>query len=272
MSETGQMTRMQKVASGLLGGAGKVWFLAALIGQGAFIGFIILYYGVRTVTGNFAGWNDKPIITGYVEGDTVGNLMFIAHVMLAAVVTIGGLLQLIPSLRRRFPTFHRWNGRIFIIIAFFMAFGGIWMGWVRGSQLSVISAIAITINGLLILVFATIAWWHAAARRIEIHKRWAMRTFMVVNGVWFLRIGIMAWILINRGPVGINGKLSGPADIVLIFGCYLIPLALLELYSAAQRSQNAGFKIFTALLVLLAAGITAIGIFGTVALMWGPYI
>src|ERR1700751_3646407 len=87
--------------------AAVLWFAVAFVGQAAFIGFILVFYGVRTATGNFAGWNDKPLITGYVKGDDVGNIVFAAHVLLASVVTLGGLMQMIPALRRRWPRLHR---------------------------------------------------------------------------------------------------------------------------------------------------------------------
>ena len=256
----------------LLKGSGVAWFSVAAVGQAAFIVFIVAFYGWRTVTGNFAGWNDKPLITGHVEGDDVGNLVFAAHVLLAAVVTLGGLMQLFPWLRRRLPTLHRWTGRAFLSIAIVLALSGVWMSVVRGTYLSVVSAVAILINGLLILVFATLAWRYARKRAFETHRRWAMRTFMVVSGVWFLRVGLMGWVVLNHGPVGMNKTMSGPADIALTFGSYLIPLAVLELYFAAGRSPNPALKLLASGVVLFATAYTAVGIFGAVMLMWGPYI
>jgi hypothetical membrane protein len=59
---------------------------------------------------------------------------------------------------------------------------------------------------------------------------------------------------------------------VLTFGSYLIPLALLEIYFAASRTTNPVAKVFVALLIVAAAAYTAIGVFGTVAFMWAPYL
>jgi hypothetical protein len=252
--------------------AGVLWFVVAAIGQTAFIGFILAFYGVRTATGNFAGWNDKPLIDGYIKGDDAGNIVFAAHVLLASVVTLGGLMQMIPGLRRKWPRLHRWTGRTFLVIAIFMALSGVWLAAVRGTYLSVISAVAILINGLLILIFAGLAWRHAVKRRFEQHRRWAMRTFMVVSGVWFLRVGLMGWIVVNQGPVGMTKDMSGPADIVMTFGSYLIPLAFLELHGAAERSAGDVRKILTAALIVVASAFTAAGVFGTIAFMWAPYI
>lgn len=255
-----------------LRGASVLWFTVAAIGQIAFIGFILAFYGARTATGNFAGWNDKPLIDGYMKGDDLGNVVFAAHVLLASIVTLCGLMQMIPVLRRRWPHLHRWSGRTFLSLAIFMALSGVWLAVVRGTYLSVISAVAILINAVLILIFAGLAWRYAIQRRFEQHRRWAMRTFMVVSGVWFLRVGIMGWIVINHGPVGMTDKMSGPTDIVLTFGSYLIPLAVLELYEAAQRSDNGGLKALTATVLALAAAFTAVGVFGAIAFLWGPYL
>jgi hypothetical protein len=252
--------------------AGVLWFVVAAVGQTAFIGFILAFYGVRTATGNFAGWNDKPLIDGYIKGDDMGNVVFAAHVLLASVVTLGGLMQMIPALRRKWPRLHRWTGRTFLVIAIFMALSGVWLAVVRGTYLSVISAVAILINGLLILIFAGLAWRHAVKRRFEQHRRWAMRTFMVVSGVWFLRVGLMGWIVVNQGPVGMTKDMSGPADVVMTFGSYLIPLAFLELYGAVERNGDGVRKALMAALIVVASVFTAAGVFGTIAFMWGPYI
>lgn len=256
----------------LLRRAGLAWFLVAASGQGAFIWMIIAHYGRRTVAGDLAGWNDKPIIKGYVSGDHVGNLMFAVHVLLAAVVTLAGLMQLLPVIRRRAPALHRWNGRLFFVISFTMALGGLWLTWVRHTYLSTISAISVSLNGGLILVFAALAWRLAVARKFEAHRRWAMRAFMVVNGVWFLRVAIMAWVMVSGGGFGMNHTLSGPADILLQFGSYLIPLAVLEVYFHAQRSERPVVRYRAASLVMAMTVVTAGGAVGAVAFMWGPYM
>lgn len=256
----------------LLRWSAVTWFLVAAIGQAAFVWMILAHYGRKTLVGNFAGWNDKPLIKGYVSGDMTGNAVFAAHVLLAAVITAGGLLQLLPTVRKRAPSLHRWVGRVFFSIAIIMALSGLWLTWDRGTYLSIISAIAVSVDGLLILAFATFAWRCALRRDFNAHRRWAMRTFMVVNGVWFLRVGLMAWVLLTAGGVGMNESLSGPADIVIQFGAYLMPLAVLEAYFLAQSSNVRSTKRKVAGLVFLAAAITLLGSVGAVVFMWWAYM
>lgn len=250
---------------------GVLWFIVAAIGQLAFVWFILAHFGGHTLAGNPEGWNDKPLIDGHIPGDTAGNTMFAIHALFAAIITVGGLLQLVPQVRRAAPWFHRWSGRLFLVAAGIMAVGGLWLVWGRGTYLSLVSGISVSLNGVLILLFAALAWRLAVQRRIDAHRRWAMRLFMVVNGVWFLRVGLMGWVLANQGPVGMNRTLSGPADLVITYGSYLIPLALLELYFAARRARSPAAKWAASVLVLLATTFTALGVFGTIAIMWRPY-
>lgn len=257
-------------SANLLSWSGKIWFAVAATGQAVFILYILGFYGPRTATGNYEAWNDGQIITGFVPGDLIGNLVFGSHVLLAALITLGGLLQLTPALRHRYPALHRWNGRLFLTLAMIMALGGLWATWFRGSHLSIVSGLSVSLNGVLIIIFASFTLRHAIARRIAVHERWAMRTFMAVSGVWFFRVGLMAWVVVNQGPVGMTEDLTGPADIALSVSSYALPLAALEIYQAAKRSPSAWAKIGAASLTLVLTLVTAIGVLAASAFMWLP--
>lgn len=250
--------------------SGRAWFTVAAIGQLAFVGFITAFYYTRTFSGDFAAWNDKALIEGFKEGDVTGNMMFAIHVVLAAVMTVTGLMQLIPQIRSRAPIVHRMSGRVFVLLACLLAIGGLWMAWVRGTQLSSINAVGISLNGVLILAFAAPTVAYAVRRKIALHQRWAMRFFLVASGVWFVRVGIMGWLTIAQGPVGMNATMTGPADIVITFGSYLIPLAIYEAYHRAQSASSDTLKASAATLVLVATLVTAIGVHGTIFNMWLP--
>ncbi|MCR9196124.1 MAG: DUF2306 domain-containing protein [Hyphomonas sp.] len=252
--------------------SGRAWFTVAAIGQLAFVVFIIAFYYTRTFSGDFAAWNDKALIDGFKEGDIMGNMMFAIHVVLAAVMTVSGLIQLIPQIRSRAPRVHRMSGRVFVLLACLLALGGLWLGWVRGTQLSSISALSVSLNGVLVLAFAVPTVAYAVRRNIALHQRWAMRFFLVASGVWFVRVGIMGWLSIAQGPVGMNASMSGPADIAITFGSYLIPLAIYEAYYRARSSSYDTAKASAATLVLVATLVTAIGVYGTIFNMWLPIL
>lgn len=252
--------------------AGVIWFLVATAGQWIFAYYIAMYYGRKTLTGDYGTINDRGLISGYVDGDFVGNLLFLSHVLLAMVMIVGGTMQLTPFLRQRFPAVHRWTGRVFLLIALTLAVGGYFMTWAQGVRLSDIGAMGVSFNAHLIVFFSALTFFYAYKRKIDTHRRWAMRLFIVANGVWFFRICLMGWYMMHQGPLGNSRQLDGPADIAISFACYLVPLVLLELYQLASDSRSAAFKWTMAGVTLTGAGATAFGVFAAYMMMWSSHL
>ena len=203
-------------------------------------------------------------------GQPATNLFLGLHLLLAGIVTVGGPLQLVPWVRARFIGFHRWNGRAYGLAAIGASLAAFYLVAKRGTIAGPTMSVAISLDGVLILVCAAMAWRQARARRIDSHRRWAMRTFMVASGVWFYRVGLMAWFLVNRGPAGHTDSFDGPFDVFWAYGCYLLPLALLELHQLIKDRGGAAAKLGMAGLIGAAALATGLGVFGAVVGMWLP--
>lgn len=258
-------------AARLLRAAAVAWFGAAAVGQLAFAVYVAGFYGRATATGHPERWNEV-MPHGYVAGDTFFNLVLGLHLAFAVVVTVGGVLQLIPAIRRSWPAFHRRLGRTYLAAAAVMAVGGLVMVWGRGAVGDLPQHVAISLNALIVLACAAAAWRHARARRFDRHRVWALRLFLAVSGVWFFRVGLMAWIVANRGPAGFDPeRFSGPFLTALAFGVYVVlPLGVLELYLRAQRGRRDGARyamagVLAALTLTMTAGIAA-----ATALLWLP--
>src|SRR5262249_35081574 len=117
---------------GALNAAATSWFVVAAIGQAMFALYAIGAYGRANVLGRFEQWNKVlPRGHGYISGDTVGNLALGLHLSLVAVVMIGGPLQLIPAVRRRWPAFHRLTGRLYLVSVLIMSVGGLFLNLTR---------------------------------------------------------------------------------------------------------------------------------------------
>lgn len=251
--------------------AAASWFVVAALGQLLFATYIAGFYGRVTVAGHPERWN-QVMPHGYVSGDVFFNLVLGLHLAFAFVITVGGVLQVIPSLRRARPSLHRWMGRAYVVAAAILAGGGLTMVWGRGAVGDLPQHVAISLNALIIFACAATAWRHARARRFDRHRVWALRLFLAVSGVWFFRIGLMAWIVANRGPAGFDpDTFSGPFLTTLAFGVYVVlPLSLLELYLRAQRSCRVGAQYaMTAALAVLTL-VTAVGVAAAAALLWLP--
>ena len=250
---------LNSVADTALKAAARFWFVVAVIGQWAFMYYIVAFYGTSTFTGNFQAWSkNRGLFKGYVPGDTAGNLVFASHALLAAVIAFGGAIQLIPWIRTRALAFHRWNGRLFFVTASGLSLSGLYMNWVRGARADVVGAIATSLNAVLIFSCIGLAWRSVRAREISSHRRWAVRTYLLANAQWFIRIGVVACFIINRGQVGMTKSFFYFAD----FACYLLPLFLLELYLCVKdRASPSGQFAMAGVLVVFTL-FMAVGIFG----------
>lgn len=258
----------------LLNLAVTTWFIVTTTGQWAFGIYILAFYGTSTASGDFDRWNEV-LPHGYVKGDWTGNLIVGMHVLFAAMLVFGGPLQLLPSLRKVAPGIHRWIGRIYATTAVIVATGGFVMVWTRGAVGDRGQHVSISIQTIYIIIFALLAWRHARARQFDKHRRWAIRLFMVVSGVWFFRVGLMCWLVINGRPAGFDPKtFSGPFLTALAVCVYALPvsLLLLELYFYAQKTTKSVVITTIALLIFIVTALMAVGVFGAIAGMWLPRI
>ncbi|MFN7784466.1 MAG: DUF2306 domain-containing protein [Lysobacterales bacterium] len=247
----------------------RLWFVGAAAGQTAFAAFILAFVLPRLAAGDLPGLNDKPHLTGYQPGDAMGNIQLIAHLLLGALMTVSGLLQLLPALRRRWPALHRWNGRLFLLSALITTLSGFYLTWIRGSQLNLGSALSTSANGVLILLALAFAWQAARQRDFAAHRRHALRAFLLVNGVWFLRLGmVMTGTLMAAG--GKQLEVDGPVFLAVSLLSWALPLALLELYLLAERSPRAGMRFAVAGVLAGAALLTTAAGLAAWLFLWSP--
>lgn len=246
------------------------WFAVTVIGQLIFVVYVVAVYGGAVLRGDLKGWN-AVMPHGYVPGETMGNLSIGMHLLLAAIIMVGGALQLVPNIRSRAPRFHHWNGRMYLTGAVFAAASGLYMMWTRGTVGNVVQHAGTSLNALLIFAFAYLALVRAIGRDIAAHRRWALRLFLCVGGVWFFRVGLMFWIAVNGGPAGFDPKtFTGPFLSFLAFAQYLLPLAVLELYLACRRGGGTTEHIGMAGIMIVATAITVIGVAVATMGMWLP--
>lgn len=248
----------------------KLWFSLAAIGHWLFLAYILAVFYPPVAQRGLMALEGMHLPSGFVEGDTVGNIAAVAHVLLAAVIIGGGPLQLIPAVRSRFPVFHRWLGRSYVAAAVLSATGGLYMTWTRSNIGDTISHLGITGDGLLILLCAFMATRYAMTRRMDVHRRWAMRLFLVASAVWFFRVGLMGWTMLTGG-IGIEWEsFTGPFLYFLGFAQYALPLAMLQWYFVCQRRASARMRYSFAGTLLGLTVFMGIGIFAATMGMWLP--
>lgn len=265
---TGQSQR--KLISRSFNTSVTLWFILTVIGQWIFAVYVAAFYGGAAMEGDFMKWN-RVLPHGYVEGETMGNLAVALHLLFAVIVMVGGPLQFSAKIRKWSPKFHRFSGRIYIGSAFLISLSGIYMVLSKGTISGWVGDLSVSINGALILLFAYLSIKRAMQKNFVAHSEWVLRLFLAMGGVWFFRIGLMFWLLINNGPVGFDPEtFRGPFLIFLGFGQYLIPLGIAELYLFAKKTKKPSIQITTTFILLVCTLITVVGTFAATMGMWLP--
>lgn len=251
------------VADGALNRAVQFWFVVTVIGQLVFAFAVASFYGLTALRGDLHAWS-KVLAHGYIPGDGVGNLVLAAHLVSAVVIIIAGALQLVPQIRNRFPVFHRWNGRVYIVTAFSVSLAGLYLMWVRGTVGDLSQHLGTSLMAVLIMLCAVMALRYAMARDFKTHRRWALRLYLVVSASLFIRAGIFLAIFLNHGPFGFDAAtFRGPFLTFISFAQYLVPLGVLELYLRTQDRPTGLRRIAMAtslfvLTLVMGAGIFAV--------------
>lgn len=250
--------------------ATRFWFAVLFLGQLIFAFTVASFYGLTALRGNTAVWN-KVLAHGYIAGDHMGNAALLTHIGSAVFIILAGAIQLLPQIRNRFPIFHRWIGRLYIVSAFSVSLAGLYLMWVRGSVGDFSQKLGTSLMATLIMVFAVMALRNAMARDFQTHRRWALRLYFTVSASLFIRAGVFLSILVNHGPFGFDpSTFTGPFLTFISYAQYLVPLAVLEIYFAVQRKPGAWRRFAMAgALFVLTLGLGA-GIFGVTAIAFVP--
>src|ERR1700746_602360 len=262
--------QLSSVANTTLNVAARSWFVVTVVGQLFFAFAIASFYTLTALRGDYHGWN---FTHGFVPGVTKGNWAVVMHLASAVAIMLAGAAQLVPQIRNRFPVFHHWNGRIYMLAVVTLSAAGLYMTWFRGSLGDLPQHLGGTLNAILMWLFAALALRYALARNFKTHRRWALRLFLAVSGSWFYRIGFFLALAINKGPFGFDPTtFTGPFPTFMSFAQYVVPLAVLEIYFLAQDRPGALRRMATAgLLFVLTLGMVA-GLFAVTLAIWVPQV
>jgi uncharacterized membrane protein len=262
---------LSSVANGVLNAASRFWFVVTVIGQLFFAFALAAFYGLSAARGDVHGWS-RFITHGYVPGDRVGNFAVMMHIGSAVVLMLSGAVQLVPGVRARFPVFHRWNGRTYMLTVVTLSLAGLYMTWIRGSVGDLSVHLASTLNVVLIWVSAGLALRYALARNFSTHRRWALRLFLVASASWFFRLMFFLYLLVF-GQTGFDPTtFRGPVLTIMAYAQFLVPLAVLEIYLRARDGGSAIGRMATAAGLFVMTLAMGAGIFAVAMAIWVPQV
>jgi tetratricopeptide (TPR) repeat protein len=233
------VVRVRSYADSALKFAVRLWFGLAVAGQLTLAFEVASFYSHAAARGQWNAFN-KFMQHGYVAGQPIGNGVVAVHLVGVVLLILSGALQLVPQVLRRAPKVHRWNGRVYMVAALAMSGAGISMLVRRGTTGGPFEYSALFVNAALIWGFGGLALRYALKRDFVRHRQWALRLYVVSLGVFFLRVAVPMWVALV-GPLGMDfTTFTGPALAFWAYGCYLIPLAMMELYLRTQARPGSG--------------------------------
>ncbi|GAC1630496.1 MAG: DUF2306 domain-containing protein [Candidatus Acidiferrum sp.] len=145
----------------------------------------------------------------------------VTHIGGGIVALICGTLQLWTGLRQRAMTFHRWTGRVYLAAAAVGIVGAFLMAVFTQPR-----SFGISLMGLAMawIVTTGIAWAAIVRGRVEMHKEWMIRSYLVA-------FAFVTFRFITDLLPGVTAKLgSNPGDAATSVGwiCWVVPLAVYE--------------------------------------------
>lgn len=255
----------------LLHWLGDILVAVVWISSGLFGLYILAFYAAALYQGNMQRWNEiLPELYSPSSGTATAGIGL--HFAAGGIILILGSIQLIDALRNRYPVFHRWVGRVYILASAFAGIGGLSFIFLKGTIGGTVMDIGFGLYGVLMLICAVETYRHAAARRIDKHRAWALRLYALAIGSWLYRMDYGFWIMLTDGW-GHGDGFSGPFDQVMAFFFYLPNLLVAEVFIQKMKyRQSLAFNLLGILLLLIVNGFLLLGTYYFTKIYWGPAI
>mgnify|MGYP000559905449 FL=1 len=166
------MSKQERVLGFLVG------FLV-VVGIGATIRFMI-------EGGANEGFEEYPAITQ-------------AHVVPGLLYLILAPLQFLSSIRRKFPTFHRWSGRFLVVFSLTLGIAAMLIGlFFPYSGLP--EQIVIAFFGIFFVMSASIGFIRARQKDFKAHREWMLRSFSIGLAIVTMRLIFVPILIVIGRP------------------------------------------------------------------------
>jgi len=242
------------------------WISAGLFGL-----YILAFYAAAIVDGNMAKWNEAlpRLYETHTPTATAG---IGVHFAAGGIILALGCIQFVAAIRSRYPAVHRWIGRVYVTAAFLAGIGGLTFIAAKGTIGGTTMNVGFGLYGVLTAAAAVETYRHARARRLDVHRAWAMRLFALAIGSWLYRMEYGFWFLLADGAGHVK-DFSGPFDRFMAFFFYVPNLLVVEALIRAPRASMSATARWTAASAFTCATLfLLLGTYYFTKFYWGPAI
>lgn len=150
----------------------SAWWSAVVLSM--LVGLFSLRYALPDVP--------YPVLDNFVTHRSA----LVAHAVLASIALLLGPWQFVPGLRGRRPALHRAFGRIYVAAVLFSWIASIPIA--QNAQTGMLASIGFLTLGAVWIYTTGAGILHAVRCRIDLHRRWMVRSFALTASAVTLRI------------------------------------------------------------------------------------
>jgi Predicted membrane protein (DUF2306) len=154
------------------------------------------------------------------------------HIAGAATALLVGSFQFVGRLRQRWPSVHRWTGRVYAASCLVGGVTGLLLA--LGTTMGPVATAGFGILSILWVLITGHAWQLAGQRRFLEHRRWMIRSWLLT----FAAVNLRLYVFIATHALNVDFDDSYP---VISFLCWVPNLIAAEVYlmaaEAAKRSR-----------------------------------
>lgn len=255
----------------ILRAAASALAVTALVSALLFGLYILAFYAGAAATGDMAEWN-RALPRLYEPQTPAATAGIGLHFAAGGIILVLGGIQLIGPLRRRYPFAHRWMGRVYVTASLLAAVGGLTFIVMKGTIGGPVMNVGFSLYGILMGIAGVQTARHARARRLDVHRAWALRLFALAIGSWLYRMDYGFWVMLTGGA-GHTDDFRGWFDVVMAFFFYLPNLAVAELFiRSRQAAPRPALQVAAAAVLAGATLFLLLGTYYFTTLYWGPAI
>jgi hypothetical protein len=245
-----------------------VWVSSAIFGL-----YIVAFFGGAIPAGTLEEWN-QSLPKLYEARTPTASVGIGAHFFAGAILLLLGPIQLVGQIRAKAPAVHHWLGRIYAFAALAAGLGGLTFIFSKGTVGGWPMNIGFSMYGALMVVAAVQTVRHAMARRIDVHRAWAIRLFALAIGSWLYRIAYGLFFAIGgTDNPGHTDAFSGWFDYIMDFAFFVPPLIIAEIFVRARRSRaSAAGRVGASVAMTAGALFVGYATFFFTFYGWGPAI
>ncbi|GAA3571469.1 DUF2306 domain-containing protein [Microlunatus spumicola] len=243
-----------------------VWISVTLFGA-----YILAHYAGAVTDQDLPSWN--AVLPRLYEPTTPAATVAIGlHFLAGGVILVLGCVQLLASVRARWPAVHRWLGRVYVAASLLAGLGGLGFILAKGTVGGFVMDLGFGLYGVLMVGCAVQAYRYARARQIERHRAWALRLFALAVGSWLYRMEYGFWLLLV-GDVGHTDDFRGGFDRVMAFFFYVPNLIVVGvLLRGRGRTSSTAARRSAVVVQLVATAFLVLGTYFFTVEIWAPAV